>query len=198
MSPKLPSKYCGEIIYAGIALQIETLPRLPKIYWGEIIYATPGSGKTFVASKCRNVWDADELIVETIDEKTNFDCSIKLWGNVDKRIIIRAYFRYIKFNKRLTKRIYRLALQKMRDICSNGINVVLIGTKDLMHVANRIFIQQNVDIVRNGFKSHKESNMVDDIPNNGIYVHYIDEYLEKSLQKLSRKKQFSFDKNTPT
>lgn len=54
-------------------------PKLPRMYWGEIIYATPGSGKMYVAKKYRDVWDADELIVEAITEETDFDCSIKKW-----------------------------------------------------------------------------------------------------------------------
>ena len=41
-------------------------PRLPRKYWGELVYATPGSGKTFVANKYRDVVDGDDLIVEAI------------------------------------------------------------------------------------------------------------------------------------
>ena len=35
--------------------------RLPGRFHGKIIYATPGSGKTFVANKYRDVVDGDDL-----------------------------------------------------------------------------------------------------------------------------------------
>jgi hypothetical protein len=161
-------------------------PRLPRIYWGEIIYATPGSGKTYVAGKYDDVWDSDDLIVEVIEEITNFDFSY--WGNkeevTDRRVIISAYFRYIKFNHRKRNRIYQYALAKMKEKCRNN-DVVLLGTRDLMHEANRVFIQKDDSIVRNGFKSSIEEVKVDNLPNH-ISVHYINEYLDNSLQRVCK------------
>jgi hypothetical protein len=48
-------------------------------------------------------------------------------------------------------RVYRFAWKKMIDKCEQG-DVVLLGTKDLMHIADRVFIQENDNLVRKGFK----------------------------------------------
>jgi hypothetical protein len=158
-------------------------PKLPRMYWGEIIYATPGSGKTFVSNKYDNVCDADELIVEAIDELTKFDCSTERWGeNVDRRIIICNYFLYIKFNPRLRAKVYQLALRKMKDRCKEN-QVVLLGTRDLMHKADRVFIQSDSDIVRNGFNVGKEKRVYENLPKKKK-VHLINGYLENNLQKI--------------
>eukprot|EP01052_Picozoa_sp_SAG31_P064974 SAG31_NODE_23810_length_495_cov_0.828283_1_plen_86_part_01 len=70
----------------------EGYPRLPRMFWGEVVYATPGSGKTFVARKYRDVVDADELLVEAIQELApNFDLG---WYD-DPRTVIFRYFRFI-------------------------------------------------------------------------------------------------------
>jgi hypothetical protein len=156
-------------------------PRLPRMYWGEIIYATPGSGKTYVAGKYNDVWDADELIVEAIAELSYFDCSRNRWGDTDKRTIIGAYFYHIHFNRRQMNRVYECAFEKMQEKCRND-DVVLLGTKDLMHRADRVFIQENDDIVRRSFNSEKEQDEVQSLPYN-VSVHYINEYLDNSLQR---------------
>mmetsp|Transcript_13092 Transcript_13092/g.18769 ORF Transcript_13092/g.18769 Transcript_13092/m.18769 type:complete len:162 (-) Transcript_13092:1138-1623(-) len=155
-------------------------PRLPRMYWGEIIYATPGSGKTYVAGKYDGVWDADDLIVEAIKEVSYFDCSP--FGNSDSRKIIFAYFRYIQFNRRYMNKVYECALDKMREICAEN-NVVLLGTRDLMDSADRVFIQENPSIVRDGFNSNTEESVVNGLPNY-VNIHYIDEYLDNSLQRI--------------
>jgi hypothetical protein len=151
------------------------------MYWGEIIYATPGSGKTYVAGKYDDVWDADDLIVEAIAELSDFDCSRNTWGDTDNRTIIGAYFYHIHFRRRQMNRVYECAFEKMLEKCRND-DVVLLGTKDLMHRADRVFIQENDDIVRGSFNSEKEQHKVRSLPD-GVPVHYINEYLDNSLQR---------------
>lgn len=157
-------------------------PRLPRMYWGEIIYATPGSGKTYVANKYEDVWDADDLIVEAIDELSNFDCSRRRWDDTDNRTIICAYFYFIHFNRRKMSKVYECAFEKMKEKCRNN-DVVLLGTRDLMHRADRVFIQENDDIVRRSFNSEKEQYEVQNLPYD-VPVHYINQYLDNSLQRV--------------
>lgn len=45
----------------------------------------------YVAGKYDDVWDADDLIVETISEITNFGYSRWSSGNTGKRVILVAY-----------------------------------------------------------------------------------------------------------
>jgi hypothetical protein len=78
-------------------------------------------------------------------------------------------------------RVYECAFEKMLEKCRND-DVVLLGTKDLMHRADRVFIQENDDIVRGSFNSEKEQHKVRSLPD-GVPVHYINEYLDNSLQR---------------
>jgi hypothetical protein len=154
-------------------------PRLPRKYWGELIYATPGCGKTYVANKYRDVVDGDECIVQAIRETArNFDMESDY---EDPRKIIFQYFRYIRFNRRLMWKVYNVALSKMREACSVD-DVVLFGTVDLIHEADRIFVEEDDYYVRHGFEQGREMAQAQDLSYN-IPVHYIDEYLDNSLQR---------------
>lgn len=105
-------------------------------------------------------------------------------GDTDKRIIIGAYFSRIKFNRREMRRIYRLALTKMKEKCSYN-HVVLLGTKDLMHEADRVFAQRNPDIVRASFDMDKETAKIMSLPQR-IPVHCPYGYLDNGLQEQIR------------
>ena len=67
-------------------------PRLAREYHGEIIYATPGSGKTYVSNKYRDVVDGDELMVEAIRELSHFHVP----SYDDSREVIFKYFGFIE------------------------------------------------------------------------------------------------------
>lgn len=152
-------------------------PRLPRMYWGELIYATPGCGKTFVANKYRDVVDGDDMIVEAIREVAP-GFSIGYYN--DPREVIFRYFRYINFHSGSKWRVYNRALEKMKDAC--GIeDVVLFGTVDLIDEADRIFLQQDSDIVRNGFNISRERDEADNL---NIRSHEIYDYLDNSLQRV--------------
>uniref|UniRef100_A0A7S0AKI2 Uncharacterized protein n=1 Tax=Minutocellus polymorphus TaxID=265543 RepID=A0A7S0AKI2_9STRA len=160
-------------------------PRLPRMYWGELIYATPGSGKTFVANKYRDVVDGDDLIVDAITEVSpNFDIG---YFN-DPRMVIFKYFRYINFSRRLMWKVYDSALDKMKAACSID-DVVLFGTLDLMDEADRIFIEEDTDYVREGFQDkryrEKEEANYSQAPTHQIY-----EYLDNSLQKVCKQSYY--------
>jgi hypothetical protein len=155
-------------------------PRLSRMYWGEIIYATPGSGKTYVCNKYRDVIDADDLIVEAAKEILP---NLILNGYDDPRIAISQIFRYIHFRKSEMDRIYDLAVDKMMFHKQRN-DVILLGTKDLMHIADRIFIQQDSDIVRDGFNTTSETYALNNIDRDEKNIHYIDGYLDGCLQKL--------------
>ena len=99
----------------------------------------------------------------------------------DPRLMISQYFRYIHFNRRTMNRIYDIAYGLMKRHCSRN-DVVLLGTKDLMHLADRVFIQQDDDIVRSGFRQDNEQDKVHQ--NCFDNIHYIDNYLDGCLQKL--------------
>ena len=156
-------------------------PRLPRKYWGELVYATPGSGKTFVANKYRDVVDGDDLIVEAIAQVSSANFDIGYYD--DPRDVIFRYFRYIQFNKRLMWKVYNIALRKMRSAA--GIDdVVLFGTVDLIDEADRIFIQEDEDYVRNGFNQYREQSEAEELEyDKNIPVHHIHEYLDNSLQR---------------
>jgi hypothetical protein len=68
--------------------------------------------------------------------------------------------------------------------CQQG-DVVLLGSRDLMHVADRIIIQTNSSIVRTNFDRNKEASAAEDISHGNI--EYIHEYLDNSLQKICRR-----------
>ena len=161
-------------------------PRLPRMFWGEIIYATPGSGKTYVANKYEDVIDADDLIVQVIDQNTNFNVA----EYNDPREVIGRYFNYIHYNRALMNRIYDAAVELM-NIHKDNNDVVLLGTKDLMHIADRVFIQDDQSIVRGRFDQSSEDDKLDDALRNSsspLYrsnVHNIDGYLDGALQKLA-------------
>ena len=155
------------------------------MYWGEIIYATPGCGKTFVANKYRDVVDGDDLIVDAIKEVApNFYIG---YYN-DPRTVIFKYFRYINFSRRLMWKVYDSALDKMEAACEID-DVVLIGTLDLMDEADRIFIEEDTDCVRDGFedKRYREKEEAND---SQAPVHYIYEYLDNSLQKTCKQSYY--------
>mmetsp|Transcript_116022 Transcript_116022/g.335046 ORF Transcript_116022/g.335046 Transcript_116022/m.335046 type:complete len:161 (+) Transcript_116022:102-584(+) len=159
-----------------MVIRSSNYPRLPRKYWGELIYATPGCGKTFVANKYRDVVDGDDLIVEAIGQiAPNFDIGYY----DDPREVIFRYFRYIHFNRGLMWKVYNAALRKMRKACEID-DVVLFGTVDLMDEADRIFIQEDDDYVRNGFNQHREKS---EAANLNVTTHFIDEYLDNSLQR---------------
>lgn len=150
------------------------------MYWGELIYATPGCGKTFVANKYRDVIDGDDLIVEAIREVKNSGFSIGRYN--DPREVIFRYFRYINFASDRKWRVYNRALEKMKDACDDD-DVVLFGTVDLMDEADRIFLQKDFDIVRNGFNVSRER---DEAYNLNITTHEIYDYLDNSLQRVCK------------
>lgn len=151
-------------------------PRLPRLYWGDIIYATPGSGKTYIASKYCDVVDADDLMVKIIEDIApqfyigNFD---------DPREVICRYFGYINFNRNKMNRVYKRLKKKMKEHTSID-DVVLLGTRDLLHYADHVFVQQDSDIVRGNFDQEKERQKLESSGKNKI-SHEIDGYLEKAL-----------------
>lgn len=156
-------------------------PRLPRKYWGEIIYATPGCGKTYVANKYRDVIDGDDLIVRAISEVSpNFDHGYY----DDPRNVIFRYFNFIHFDRRRMNRVYDSALRKMKRACDVN-DVVLIGTVDMMNEADRIFIQRDEDLVRDGFES-KQAREQEEADDSQVTVHDINEYLDNSLQIFAR------------
>ena len=160
-----------------MVIRSSAYPRLPRKYWGELIYATPGCGKTYVAKKYRDVVDGDDLIVQAIQDVCNSGFHIGSYD--DPRYVIFEYFRYIKFNRRLMWKVYNSALRKMRAACEID-DVVLFGTVDLIDEADRIFIQQDDNYVRNGFNQYREKAEAEDL---NVTVHHIYEYLDNSLQR---------------
>ena len=164
-------------------------PRLPRTYWGEVIYATPGSGKTYVANKYCDVVDGDELLVDAINfvDDGRYDYDSYNGQYDDPREFICAYFAYIRFNRRLIRRIYKKFKALARKAANNG-DVVLIGSKDLMHFADRIFLQQEGCIVRQGFhnKKEREEEIADELIQEGTPVHRIDDYLDGQLQQQAK------------
>jgi hypothetical protein len=150
------------------------------MFWGKIIYATPGTGKTYVASKYRDVYDADDLIVQSIKELydwfrfRNFD---------DPRYAIAQFFRYIHFNRSKMSEVYELAKEKMLYHCSQN-DVVLLGTKDLIYMADIAFVQRNEYIVREGFNQESELSRIEDDFHDESEIYYIEDYLDGCLQKL--------------
>ena len=164
-------------------------PRLPRMYWGKVIYATPGSGKTYVANKYCDVVDGDELLVDAINfvDDGRFDYDSYNGQYDDPREFICAYFAYIRFNRRLIRRIYKKFKALARKAANNG-DVVLIGSKDLMRFADRIFLQQEGCIVRQGFHNKKEheEEIADELIQEGTPVHRIDDYLDGQLQQQAK------------
>lgn len=156
-------------------------PRLPRMFWGEVIYATPGSGKTFVANKYRDVVDADDLMIEAIKElRPNFN----IGSYDDPREVIFRYFKYIQFTRNNMNKCYARAKEKM-DYHTNRDDVVLCGTMDLIYYADRIFIENDTDIVRSGFES-KQDRERENADENNVPTHFIDGYLEPALHNLAR------------
>jgi hypothetical protein len=161
------------------------------MFWGELIYATPGSGKTHVASFYCDVIDADDLIVRAIHELTDFDYEY-LCGRryTDPREVIQAYFSYIHFKKKYMDRVYDRTCELIEEHKARQ-NVVLLGTRDLIHLADRVFIQGDKEIVRAGFNQRKESDRVDDVLHDRDSslshrrVHHIYEYLHSALHRLA-------------
>jgi hypothetical protein len=158
-------------------------PRLPKMFWGKIIYATSGSGKTTVANKYEDVWDVDDFFVEAMQKVSpSFQCSET--GEVDNRRVIAKYHRYIKFRPREMQKVNKLVLTKMKAKCQNN-DVVLLGTRDLMHEADLIIIQRDSSIVREQFDQNKEASIAEDILH--CQIEDIHEYLDNSLQEICRR-----------
>ena len=156
-------------------------PRLPGRFHGKIIYATPGSGKTFVANKYRDVVDGDDLIVQAIGEiDPNYDYEAYRGSYDDPRKVIMHYFRYIHGNESKKKILYKRSERLMFEAISIG-DTVLFGTKRLMHLADEIFIQQNENITRGSF------NQVSEMEKESACratTHYIDGFFEPVMQKL--------------
>lgn len=162
-----------------MVIRSSNYPRLPRMYWGELIYATPGSGKTYVANKYRDVVDGDDLIVEAIREVSpGFNTGLYN----DPRQVIFRYFRYIHFDSDMMWRVYNRALEKMKDACAVD-DVVLFGTVDLIDEADRIFLQQDSNIVRNNFNVGRERDEADYM---NVATHEIHDYLDTSLQSVCR------------
>ena len=164
-----------------MVIRDSSYPRLPSMYWGERIYATPGCGKTYVANKYRDVVDGDDLIVRAISTVSpEFDHG----SYDDPRKVIFRYFRYINFNSRKKWQVYNVALDLMQEACDCD-DVVLFGTMDLIDNADRIFLEKDTYIVRNGFedKQDREEELAEEAQ---APVHYIYEYLDNSLQKTCR------------
>lgn len=101
-------------------------PRLPRLYWGELIYATPGTGKTFVANKYRDVIDFDDLMIAAIKEVSS--SGFVLDNHDDPREGIQKYFKYIQFSRRLMNKVYDHAMEMAHSHCENN-DVVLLGTR---------------------------------------------------------------------
>jgi len=159
------------------------------MYWGELIYATPGCGKTYVANKYRDVVDGDDILVRAIIEVSDIRTPDYVHTHYDDpRTAIFRYFRYIRFNRRIMNIVYNSALDKMRDACEEG-DVVLLGTKDLMEYADRIFIEKNDDFVRAGFET-KQWMEQENADASSAPVHNIYEYLDNSLHRVCRRGRY--------
>ena len=150
-------------------------PRLPNIFRGEVIYVTPGSGKTFCTKKYEGVIDADDLLVSAIEE---ISPGFRDKRANDPRLVLFKYMRYINFNLRKMNSLYDRATELIDENASNG-NTILLGSYRLMHLATYIFVQQNENIVRSGFRRSKETSAIDE--NEVAAIRYFDRYLEPAL-----------------
>ena len=55
-----------------------------------------------------------------------------------------------------------------------------------MQKAHRLFIQENDNIVRTGFDSSREEDIVDQVKiEKDVPIHYIEEYLDNMLQRIA-------------
>lgn len=152
--------------------------RLPRRLHGKIIYATPGSGKTHAARKFDDVIDTDDLIVEAAEEVSsgfNKDDEVD-----DNRLNIFRYMRYVNFSRRYINRVYDRTKEMMREHAEDGM-VVLLGTVDLMEIADLILLQQNGGIVRQGFDQAKECTAIDRFNIEQDTVFHFNSYLEPAL-----------------
>lgn len=155
-----------------------------KKFRGEIIYATPGSGKTHLSKKYSGVIDTDDIMVDVIREiSPNFD----VLDNCDPRINIFQYHRYIKFRKSSIKKLLKRTYTIMKDYADLE-KILLLGTLDLMHVADIIYVQTKDTITEErGFKQSKEETKIDELIEDGQIswdqVKKMNNYLEYYLTK---------------
>ena len=157
-------------------------PRLAREYHGEIVYATPGSGKTYISNKYRDVVDGDDLMVEAICELSQDFC---VPPYDDPREVIFRYFRFIRFNHRKKQTVYKRCMEKMEAHCREN-DVVFCGSVDLIPLCDRLFIEEDEDNIRNGFLESKVSSKETKYSRKAhVPVHYIDCYLEKAMQKTA-------------
>ena len=151
------------------------------MFWGELVYATPGTGKTYVANKYRDVVDGDDLIVEAIREVCNYGYEVGHYD--DPRHAIFRYFNYNRHNSRLKWQVYNRALTKMKRHARDD-DVVLFGTVDLIDEADRIFLQQDEYHIRGNFNVGRERSEAWDM---NVNTHEIYDYLDTSLQQLCKR-----------
>ena len=84
--------------------------------------------------------------------------------------------------------VYNSALDKMKAACDID-DVVLFDTLDLMDEADRIFIEEDTDCVRDGFHD-KRSREQAEANDSQAPIHHIYEYLDNSLQKTCRQTNY--------
>ena len=147
-----------------------------KIY-GQIIYATPGSGKTYLANNYRDIIDGDDLILEAI---SMISPGFQPDYQTDSRKNIFKYMKYVNYAHRKTYEMY----DTTKDIINDRIDdetIILIGSVKLMYLADLVYIQQNADIVRDGFNRESELAEVNRLQLGRDTIRFMNNYLENYL-----------------
>mmetsp|Transcript_13072 Transcript_13072/g.14973 ORF Transcript_13072/g.14973 Transcript_13072/m.14973 type:complete len:179 (-) Transcript_13072:195-731(-) len=162
-------------------------PKLPRVFWGKIIYVTPGSGKTYVANKYRKVVDADDLIVESIQEVCpGFDYDSYYGECPDPRKYIFRFYRY-NSTTHIQNKVYARTRQKMINLADEDY-VILLGSTRLMHMADLFLLQDNQYIVRKGFSQLREQ-VCDEVESSINFR--LDGFLEPWLQNPDNQEMYS-------
>lgn len=149
---------------------------------GKIIYATPGSGKSYLAQHYNYVIDGDEIFIELIEE---YFPNFTIKPNCHPGINMLRFYRY-SFPKYM--QLLRLAEDRFLELKNRQDYIVLIGTVNLMHLADVIYLQTNPAINANrNFNHQKEEDKVNQLLEDGTLSHtqvkkmnnYLEEYLKE-------------------
>ena len=142
----IKSKYDAELA----ALKGNVEEPINDIYKGQLVFMTPGSGKSFLASKNPNVIDADMLLVETASQlnpefKPNPDATG--FQNINKAL---------QFVDR--QELYNKTFKKIQALKQQG-KTVVTGSRAFIKFADFVMVQSDKNITAERIKDGYDMNI---------------------------------------
>jgi hypothetical protein len=138
-----------EVVATEVLPVEQAVKTVNKDYEGKVIFITPGSGKTDLAKNNEDVIDADNLLLEAIQELN------PIYPISDQLSAAQNIYDAIRYAGIDKKKLYTIGAQKIKEMAAKG-KTVITSSVALMKHADIIMNQTNPEFIIEKYDRNKE------------------------------------------